>query len=163
MMDERIHDPGMPINEETAVSPVMSNVMENSTIMTLDQEYCIPLHLSRPNVEGTILKLEFILHGRMSKVTEVLCGVVSETPISVLVPLFNDLECLIVDLFLTEKYSVEKANEAKERRNRCHCIIDGCKFYWSIIKLRTTDPPKWLEYRWAVIGVQPYKTTVEYR
>ena len=127
------------------ILPYLSHVTKNCYIDDVDPNHCLPLHLIRGYNENAIARLISILSEREEMKTTLISGLVTGIPTSVVVPLVDEDEHLILKVMRASGLSDEQVQKRLDDfRGECwYGIIDGYQFHAAIMKLSLHIPTEW--------------------
>lgn len=80
-------------------------------------------------------KLTAVVKGRVAKLTEALSGMLSATPIPDVVPLVCEFYQYITDWMIFSGVTVENAEAKKKSQKVWYGVVDGFRFYCSVMWL----------------------------
>ena len=121
-------------NDNETLLPFLSHVTEGCYVADVSPSACIPLYLNRKQNRNAVATLKSIINGDCQAPDRLLCGMVSGSPTSVVVPLQGDLSYLFDDYMETQCDSVNDAHFMKSRHEVWYGVVDGCQLHGGIVE-----------------------------
>ena len=121
----------------------------------------MPKWLIRKRIENAVARIKCTLRGRSK--TALVSGFISGSPTSVVIPLVDELNVVLVEYWESVCETEEEAEEVIKSREKWFGIVDGCHLHAGIMELRDECPSEWKSFVWKVTVLRHTPNLVDLR